>query len=85
MQPNPTKLLEIAEIMNPLIGFYDLPDPKPFEPFAKTKRCIFSSYENWLEGESICLSEGNCNCRGGGYWVGGDEFTNSRQVCQDSQ
>ena len=75
MQPDPKKLLEIAEIINPLIGFYDLPDPKPFEPFAKPKRCIFSCYKNWIKGESICISEGNCSCRGGGYWVCGDEFT----------
>ena len=75
MQPDPKKLLEIAEIINPLIGFYDVPDPKPFEPFAKPKRCIFSCYKNWIKGESICISEGNCSCMGGGYWVGGDEFT----------
>jgi hypothetical protein len=75
MQPDPTTLLEIAGIMVPLIGFYDLPDPKPFEPLAKPKRCIFSAYQNWLAGESICLTEGSCTCRGGGYWIGGAEFT----------
>jgi hypothetical protein len=75
MQPNPTKLLEIAEIENSLVGFYDLPDPRPFEPFAKPRRCIFSCYKNWLKGESICITEGSCSCRGGSYWIGGDEFT----------
>ena len=75
MKPDPTKLLEIAGIKTPLIGFYDVSDSKPFEPFAKPKQCFFSSYENWLKGESICISEGESKCRGGGYWVGGVEFT----------
>lgn len=75
MKPDPTKLLEIAGIKTPLIGFYDVPDPKPFEPFAKPKRCYFSSYENLLKVESVCISTNESGCRGGGYWVGGVEFT----------
>jgi len=75
MKPDPTKLLEIAGIKFPLIGFYDVPDPKPFEPFCTPKRCIFSCYENWAKSESICISKGSCSCRGGGYWIGGVEFT----------
>ena len=71
IRPDPTNLLELAGIKTPLIGFYDVPDPKPFEPFAKPKRCFFSAYENWLKGESICISEGTSSCQGGGYWVGG--------------
>ena len=71
MIPDPTKLLEIAGIKTQLIGFYDVSDPKPFEPFAKSERCIFSSYKNWQKGESISISEGNCSCQGGGYWIGG--------------
>jgi hypothetical protein len=74
MNPDPTNLLEIAGIRTPLIGFYDVPDPKPFAPFAKPERCFFSCYENWLKGESICISENDSSCRGGGYWVGGVEF-----------
>ena len=75
MKPFPTNLLEMAGIKTPLIGFYDVPDPKPFEPFARPKRCFFSCYDNWLKGESICISENDSSCRGGGYWVGGIEFT----------
>ena len=71
MKPNPTVLLEVADLSTPLIGFYDVSDPKPFEPFVIPERCIFSSYRNWLQGESILISEGNCSCQGGGYWVGG--------------
>jgi hypothetical protein len=29
MRPNPANLLKIAEITNPLMGFYDTPDKKP--------------------------------------------------------
>ena len=70
MQPNPINLLRISGIKTPLIGFYDIADPKPFEPFSKPKRCYFSCYENWLMGDSICISAGEASCQGGGYWVG---------------
>ena len=75
MRPDPTKLLEIAGIETPPIGFYDMPDRTPFEPFAQVKRCIFSCYENWLKGERISIAVGDPICRGGNYWIGGVEFT----------
>ena len=71
MKPDSTKLVEIAGITTPLIGFYDVADPRPYEPFAKPKRCFFSSYENWLRGESICILANESACQGGGYWIGG--------------
>ncbi len=71
MIPDAKNLLELSGIETPLIGFYDVIDPEPFEPFAKPERCIFSCYKNWLKGESLIISEGNCSCPGGGYWVGG--------------
>ena len=40
MNPDPTNLLAKAGITTPLIGFYDLPDPTPFEPFALPNRCM---------------------------------------------
>jgi hypothetical protein len=74
MKPDPTNLLGMAGIKTPIVGFDDVPDPKPFEPFCAPKRCLFSCYEHWAKGESICLSEGNCSCRGGSYWIGDVEF-----------
>ena len=71
MQPDPTNLLAIAEISNPLIGFYDTPETIGFEPFADAQDCIFSCYRDWMRGESTCLSEsniGNIGCPGAGYW-----------------
>jgi hypothetical protein len=79
MKPDPTPLLEIAGIDNPPIGFYDVPDPNPFEPFCTPKRCIFACYERWTKGESTVLTEGSCGCRGGSYWIGGVAFTTRRE------
>lgn len=85
MQPNPNNLLEIAGITTPLIGYCDTPDTKPFEPFAKPQECIFSCYENWLKGESICLSEenvGSIACPGAGYWSCGVESMPREEVAK---
>ncbi len=71
MQPKPDNLLKTAGITTPLIGFYDVADPEPFKPFAQVKRCFFSGYKSWLIGESVCISENEAGCQGGGYWVGG--------------
>ena len=71
MQPDPNNLLKIAEITNPLIGFYDTLNKKPFKPFNDAKFCIFSCYQGWTRGESTCLSEqtlGTIGCPGAGYW-----------------
>ena len=73
MKPDPGRLLEIAGITTPLVGFYDTPVTEPFEPFAKTKHCVFSCYENWQKGESILVSEESFNCMGAGYWLCGVE------------
>lgn len=75
MNPDPTRLLEATGIETPPIGFYDVSDPTPFEPFAEPKRCQFACYGNWLSGESVRIARGEAICRGGGYWVGGVEFT----------
>jgi len=75
MNPDPQELLEIAGIETPLIGFYDVPDIKPFEPFSTPERCFFSSYSDWQMGFSTSITVGESSCRGGGYWMGGVEFT----------
>ena len=71
MQPDPTNLLNILEISNPLIGFYDTPEMRLFEPFTDARQCVFSCYQGWMRGESTCLSERNVGaigCPGAGYW-----------------
>lgn len=79
MNPDPTNLLSKTGIRTPLIGFYDLSEPGPFEPFAKPGRCMFEAYQDWLEGKYLCLSADNFTCKGGGYWIGGSEFTDREE------
>lgn len=69
--PNPKRLLELSGIETKLIGFYDVNDIKPFEPFTKSQRCFFASYDEWQRGNSTLISESNVSCPGGGYWIGG--------------
>ena len=71
MKPDPTNLLNVLEISNPLIGYYDAPKKSPFEPFTAAKQCIFSCYQGWVRGKSTCLSEQavrTIECPGAGYW-----------------
>jgi len=72
-QPNADKLLRIAGVTMPLIGFYDVPDITPFQPFAKPKHCIFSCFTNWVSGESTVVTEEHFSCMGAGYWLCGVE------------
>ena len=78
MQPDPTILLKKARITTPLIGFYDVPDPGPFEPLVKPKpglrSCIFAFYKQWLKGKTLHITENNSGCGGCGYWLFGKEF-----------
>lgn len=69
MQPDADKLLQISGITTPLIGFYDVPDKKPFEPFIEPKHCLFSAYTNWHEGKSVLVSKEQFKCPGAGYWL----------------
>ena len=50
LQPDYKKLIKRIELALPLVGFYDAPDPKPFEPLVKPKKgdCVFSFYKNLL-------------------------------------
>lgn len=71
MQPNPSNLLDIAQISTPLVGFYDTPDKSGFEPFEEVEFCIFSCYQAWMKGKNTCLSTetvGTIGCPGAGYW-----------------
>lgn len=77
MQPYPETLLAAAGIETPLVGFYDAPDPKPFEPYVSppegSRPCLFAYYRKWLAGEFLRLTEDQAGCGGAGYWVCGQE------------
>ena len=71
MQPDPTNLLAIAEISNPLVGFYDTPETIGFAPLVDARQCIFACYPDWMRGARTCLTERNIEnigCPGAGYW-----------------
>jgi hypothetical protein len=71
MQPDPTILIERLGLAAPLIGFYDAPEPAPFEPLVAPRQgaqpCIFAYYRQWLAGRTLHLTRDNRACGGAGY------------------
>ncbi|MBN1632369.1 MAG: DUF169 domain-containing protein [Thermoleophilia bacterium] len=67
MQPDPSQVLETLSISVPLIGFYDAPDPEPFEPLVvpEGRQCLFAAFEKWREGRTLHLTEERAGCAGG--------------------
>lgn len=82
MQPDATYLLEKMGLEIPLIGFYDAPDTRPFEPLVEPKvgtlACTFAYYRQWLRGKTLHLTKETFGCPGAGYWLCGVE-TRSRE------
>ncbi len=71
MKPDPAKLLSILDMSLPLAGFYDTPDKGLFEPYATARQCVFSCWQDWMQGKSTWLSQQNLGaiqCPGAGYW-----------------
>jgi hypothetical protein len=70
VRPDPSRLLERIGVTFPLIGFYDAPDVSPFEPLVRIgsgeSSCLFSFYENWMNGETLLLTRESYGCRGAG-------------------
>lgn len=75
LQPDPSSLLEKLGISLPLIGFYDAPNPEPFKPYIQPEEnaCIFSHYQNWINGEMLLLTKDQFGCRGAGRWICGNQ------------
>ncbi len=82
MQPDSTNLLDKLGLKSPLMGFYDAPDPKAFEPLLEPKpgkhACVFAFYKQWLRGKRLHLTQDNFGCGGAGYWLC-DVSTRSRE------
>lgn len=80
--PDPTRLLRVGGIDIPLIGLYDAPDPRPFEPLVQPslgqRVCVFATYQRWLRGDTLHITRENYGCGGAGSWLCGVE-TRSRQ------
>lgn len=77
IQPDPSNLTGRLELDIPLIGFYDSPEAEPFKPIIEPGRkghnCIFSFYEQWLEGKTLHLTKQKYGCGGAGHWICGIE------------
>jgi hypothetical protein len=75
MHPDPTHLLSRVGISTPLIGFYDAPDPSPYDPLVRPEQkghvCIFAFYDNWLNGETLHITKDNFGCGGTGHHLFG--------------
>lgn len=70
MKIDPSRLVERLGIRYPLVGLYDAPDEKAFEPVVrpapKGHTCVFAFFGPWCEGKTLCLSPDNFGCGGAG-------------------
>ena len=83
IQPDFSNLTGRLELEIPLIGFYDAPDVKLFEPVIEPGRkghnCVFSFYEYWLDGVTLHLTKQKYGCGGAGHWICGIEGRSREQ------
>lgn len=70
MKPDPARLLDRLGIALPLIGLYDAPDTRGFEPVVapepKRHVCVFAFFRDWLEGRTLLITRENFGCGGAG-------------------
>jgi len=81
MQPDPTTILAGLSITEPLIGFYDAPDPAPFRPLVTPGRgqCVFVSIKKWRRGKTLHLTREKHGC-GGSHLFGIDTASRREMV-----
>jgi hypothetical protein len=74
-QPNPTNFCKRIDLNIPLIGFYDAPDPVPFEPLLRPEPgdCVFAFYDTWTQGKTLHITKEHYGCGGAGRWMCGVE------------
>jgi hypothetical protein len=74
-QPDSSKLLNKIDMTLPLIGFYDAPDSALFEPLVTPKPgdCIFTFFQDWLNGKTLHINREHYGCGGAGHWMCGIE------------
>ena len=73
MQPDATRLIEKLGITEPLIGFYDAPNARAFDPIiapAPGKHaCVFAFLGAWRKGQMLHLTAENPGCGGAGFAI----------------
>jgi len=81
MQPDPSLILERLSISEPLIGFYDAPDPTPFAPLVTPgpRQCVFAAIKTWRQGKTLHLTREKHGC-GGGHLFGVDTMPRDKMV-----
>jgi hypothetical protein len=86
MLPDPSFLISRLNLSNPLVGIYDAPGTKPFEPLVhlpeRQRACLFEYYNDWKEGRTLVLTEDNYGCGGCGTWWFGRQ-TRTREAYLD--
>lgn len=78
----PDLLIESINLDIPLLGLYDAPYSKEFEPIITPKNgvwaCAYQFYNQWKNGKTLLLTQANYGCGGCGHWFFGVE-TRSRE------
>jgi len=61
-------LIERLAIDQPVLGLYDAPDPRPFEPLVRPAAgghaCLWAFYEQWRRGATVQLTADRHGCGG---------------------
>ena len=69
----PDLLIEKIDLLNSLIALYDAPEDTSFDNLLETRQdrrsCLFSFYEDWMQGKTLKLSKQNYGCGGCGHWL----------------
>lgn len=70
MATDPSRLLGRLDIRLPLIGFYDIPDTRGFDPVVAPEpgrhMCVFAFFGDWLQGRTLLITRDNFGCGGAG-------------------
>lgn len=72
-QPDLTPILDRLAISEPVVGFYDAPDPAPFAPLVEPRgrECVFTSFKAWRQGKTLHITREKHGC-GAGHLLGVD-------------
>jgi hypothetical protein len=86
VQPDSSNLLEKIGLSIPLIGLYDAPDVRPFEPLTVPepgeRACVFGFYKQWLDGKTLHITKDNFGCPGARNWLFGAATRSREDFCR---
>jgi hypothetical protein len=63
-QPDLSPILDRLSIREPVVGFYDAPDPIPFAPLVEPggSACVFAAFQSWGQGRTLHLTKDRHGC-----------------------